>query len=385
MNLWVNNKPAKVYVPPENLKQTYKKLQSRLSKEGSIPMGIDHLPDNIIEANPILAKLDLLNVGEITEIEYANDTITSVEAELTNPLIRTLYEAGELDMVSIVATSNVSECPNDYDYIVNHTDITRVDIVEKGACPTCNIPKPQPNNESEVVYARYSIKEDTNMAEELTMDAIQEAIKAAVDEATAPINERLDAIEETIAESADDKKPDNKEDESEVEAMKARIQVLEEKASKDAENAQVEAASAKVDLAIQAGKIKPADRDNMIIMARNSTEAFDEYIKTADVIVPIGARESIPSGEEQTEPEMDDDYVILRLNVSEERFNKSVSDEIRSLDFKIWDLRRKKDEYILIFLNLLSDFLWRFNPIILSKFIEFFIETLFVFHYKTQI
>ena len=40
------------------------------------------------------------------------------------------------------------------------------------------------------------------------------------------------------------------------------------------------------------------------------------------------------------EPEMDDNFVILRVNVPEERFNNGVSEEIRSLDLKIWDLRR---------------------------------------------
>ena len=135
MHLWVNNKPAKVYVPRSNPEEAYQILQSRLSKEGHIPIGIDHLPDNIIEANPILAKLDLLNVGEITEIQYTDDAIKIVEAELTNPLIKQLYDEGELDMVSIVANSTTSECPRgDYDYIVDTTDITRVDIVEKGAC-----------------------------------------------------------------------------------------------------------------------------------------------------------------------------------------------------------------------------------------------------------
>ena len=53
MHLWVDNKPAKVYVPRSNPKEAYQILQSRLSKEGHIPIGIDHLPDNIIEANPI--------------------------------------------------------------------------------------------------------------------------------------------------------------------------------------------------------------------------------------------------------------------------------------------------------------------------------------------
>ena len=309
MKLWVNNQPAKVYVPPENPKQTYENLQSKLSKEGSIPIGIDHLPDNLMKANPILAKLNLLDVGEITKIQYTDDTIKIVEAKLTNPLIQELYENGELDMVSIVANSTTSECPRgDYDYIVDTTDITRVDIVEKGACPTCNIPKPQPNNnESEVVYARYSIKEDIIMAEEITMEAIQETIKAAIDEAVAPINERLDVIEESIEISTEE----NQEEESEVEAMKARLEVLEEKASKDAENAQIEAASAKVDLAIQAGKIKPADRETMITMARNSAEAFDEFIKNAEVIVPLEARMSVPGGEDPVDPTPEPDVVDL--------------------------------------------------------------------------
>lgn len=211
MHLWLNNKPAHVFVPKTNIEPTYNVLKSRLSKQGSIPIGIDHLADNIIEANPILKKLDLHNVGEITKISYADDTIKIEEAELTNPLIKDLYEAGELDMVSIVANSTTSECPQGtYDYIVETTDITRVDIVEKGACKECNIPKPTDSSET-VVYARYSIQtkmEDNIMAEELTMEAITEAIDKALDEKLAPINDRLDVIEDNIEikDEPDDKK-----------------------------------------------------------------------------------------------------------------------------------------------------------------------------------
>ena len=309
MDLYVNNQPAKVYIPDTNVKEAYNNLKSRLSNDGKIPIGIDHLSEDTIKANGILAKMNLLDVGYITEIEYANDTIHIVDAELTNPLIKQLYDNGELDMVSIVGNSKVEKCPGDYDYILNSTDIIRVDIVEKGACPTCNIPKPQSNNnESEVVYARYSIKEDTIMAEEITMETIQETIKAAVDDAIAPINERLDAIEETIAEQ---KEPEDPEKDPEVEAMDARLKALEEKASKDAEKAQVEAASAKVDLAIQAGKIKPADRENMITMAMNSTEAFDEFIKNAEVIVPLEARMSVPGGEDPQDPAPEPDVIDI--------------------------------------------------------------------------
>lgn len=285
MHLWVNNEPAKVYVPKSNVKEAYDIIQSRLSKEGSIPIGIDHLPDDIIKANPILAKLDLLNVGEITEIEYANDTISIVEAELTNPLIKDLYEKGELDMVSIVATSNVSECPKDYDYIVNSTDITRVDIVEKGACPTCNIPKPHDDDDT-VVYARYSIKGGNTMADELT----PEAIKAMLDEALKPINERLDkqdkAIEDiktSINDDGQEGDPKPPEDDEKVEAKIAELKK--------------ESATAQVNMAIMAGKIVPAQKDSMIELCAKDSEAFAKLMEATPVTVPLEERKSMLAGE----------------------------------------------------------------------------------------
>lgn len=295
MHLWVNNEPAKVYVPKSNVKEAYHILQSRLSKEGSIPIGIDHLPDNIIKANPILAKLDLLNVGEITKIEYANDTISIVEAKLTNPQIQALYEDGELDMVSIVATSNVSECPNDYDYIVNSTDITRVDIVEKGACPTCNIPKP--HDDDTVVYARYSIKGGNTMADELTPEVIQ----TMLDEALKPINERLDkqdkAIEDIKTSINDD--GDNggqgKPSEGKVdEKVEARIAEL-----------QKESATAQVNMAIMAGKIVPAQKESMIELCAKDSEAFAKLMESTPVTVPLDERKSLLAGASDDDDDKD--------------------------------------------------------------------------------
>lgn len=316
MNLWVNNKPAKVYVPDTNVKSTYTTLQSRLSKQGRIPIGIDHLADNIIEANPILKKLDLHNVGEITEISYANDTITIEEAELTNPLIKSLYEAGELDMVSIVANSTTSECPKNYDYIVNTTDITRVDIVEKGACPTCNIPKPQ-SSDSTVVYARYSIytttqTEDNIMAEEITMDAITEAIDKALDEKLAPINERLDVIEDNIEikEDPEDNKNEGKESE-EVKAMKAEIAEL-----------KAQRATARVDMLIAEGKILPAQKEAYVELCASNSEKFEEAFKDAPVIVDLDNKKSLQAGNSGTgdDPEpTEDEKLIAEVNSA---FNK---------------------------------------------------------------
>ena len=226
MRLWIDNEPVNVYVPKSNPKEAYKILQSRLSKEGSIPIGIDHLPDDIIKANPVLAKLDLLDVGNITKIKYADDAIKIEEAELTNPLIRDLYEQGELDMVSIVANSTTSECPRgDYDYIVDTTDITRVDIVEKGACETCNIPKPTESNSGSVVYARYAIqKQEENRMSELTKEDIKAIFDESIDEKLAPMQEQINALK--ASEPSEPSEPSDDDDEQ-VKEMEARTPVFE--------------------------------------------------------------------------------------------------------------------------------------------------------------
>ena len=305
MDLFLNNKPAHVYVPDTNVKATYENLQSRLSEQGSIPIGIDHLADNIIESNGILAKMDLLNVGNITQIEYADDAIKIVEAELTNPIIRDLYENGELEMVSIVADSTTSECPKDYDYIVDTTDITRVDIVEKGACPTCNIPKPTDSSET-VVYARYSIEnnmEDEIMAEDaLTAEAVQEIINTALN----PIKEQLDKQDkrlEALESSADDSKPEEGEEETEeVKAMKAEIEAL-----------KAEKAEAQVDSLIAQGKITPAMKEASVKICAMDSKAFDEMYKDAPVIVDLDERQSMHAGDsgdsDESEPDEDDKLI----------------------------------------------------------------------------
>jgi len=302
MHLWVNNQPAKVYVPESNVKQAYDSLQSRLSKDGQIPIGIDHLSDNIIKANPILAKLDLLNVGNITEIEYANDTISIVEAELTNPLIRNLYENGELDMVSIVANSTTSECPKDYDYKVETTDITRVDIVERGACPTCNIPKPTDSSET-VVYARYNITEIEEEEEEDMSELTKEDIKAIFDESIdaklAPLQEQIDTLK-----ASEPTEPAAGDDDEKVKEMEARIAEL-----------QKETATAKVDSLIAAGKILPAQKESAVELCAKDAGQFEAMYKDAPVLIDLNTKKSLLAGQSDDDEELsDDEKLIAELN-----------------------------------------------------------------------
>lgn len=284
MNLWVDNKPAKVYVPPENPKQTYELLQSKLSTEGRIPIGIDHLPDNIIKANPILAKLNLLDVGEITRIKYTDDTIRIVEAELTNPLIRDLYEAGELDMVSIVANSTTSECPRgDHDYIVDTTDITRVDIVEKGACKKCNIPQPTDSSDT-VVYARYSIKnemEENRMSEQLTAEDIKGIFDECIDAKLAPMQEQINTIIEASEPPAPGEEPASGDDEQ-VKKMEAEIAELKAKT-----------ATAKVENFIASGQVLPADKETHVELCASQPELYDKLMENAPVLIDLKTRKSL--------------------------------------------------------------------------------------------
>ena len=310
MHLYLNQKPTKAYIPETNVQEAYKKLQSRLSKQGSIPIGIDHLADNIIKANPILAKLNLLDVGEITEIQYTDDAIIIAEAELTNPLIKKLYNKGELDMVSIVADSTTSECPKNPDYtIVDTTDITRVDIVEKGACPTCNIPKP--SDETQVVYARYPIqevKEDNIMAEEaITMEEIQDTVATVVQEAIKPLNEKIDKIDERITKLETGEEPPSTNGEDEVEAMKAEIADL-----------KAQRATAKVDVLIAEGKILPAQKESAVKLCASDATMFDEMYKDAPVIVELDNRQSLQAGNsEGNEPEpTEDEKLIAEVNAA---------------------------------------------------------------------
>lgn len=300
MHLWLNNKPAHVYVPQNNIKQTYETLKSRLSKDGQIPIGIDHLDNKLLQSNGVLNKLDLLNVGYITDIEYANDTIKIVEAELTNPLIKQLYENGELDMVSIVANSTTSECSRgDYDYIIDSTDITRVDIVEKGACKSCNIPKPESSSDS-VVYARYSIPnmEEPIMAEDaLTADAVKKLIADAIK----PISDRLDKLESknTKAQSSEPK------DDEKLEAMKAEIQTL-----------RMETATAQVDKLIHEGKILPAMKESAVTLAASDAKVFEELYKDAPVIVDFSKKslEAGANGEAGGNEPSEDEKLINEVN-----------------------------------------------------------------------
>ena len=256
----------------------------------------------------MLAKLNLLDIGEITRITYTDDAIRIAEADIHNPLIRELYEKGELDMVSIVAKSTTSECPrDDYDYIIDTTDITRVDIVEKGACHECTIPKPTDSSET-VVYARYAITEEeeetNNMANDgLTKEDIKTIFDECIDEKLAPMQEQIDTI---IKASAPPAEPAAGKDDDEIKKMEAEIADLKAKT-----------ATAKVDNLIAAGKILPADKETQVELCAREPELFDKLMENAPVLIDLETRKSLfarTSDDDDTEPTAEEQNLNNILN-----------------------------------------------------------------------
>jgi hypothetical protein len=302
MHLYINNKPATVYVNPDGIEATYSKLQDRIKRDGKINIGIDHLSSNIIKDNPILAKLDLLNIGQVTDIDYKDGEIRIAAAEITNPQLLSLYEQGELDAVSIVGTPNIDDCHTDkYDYVVRDVDIERVDIVSVGACPTCKIP--HGTNAEQSVYARMPIineMEAEQMAdEEITMETIQEIVSDAL----SPFNEQLQALTERV-DALDGNAEDNKpaDENEELEAKHAELEKI-----------KMELAETKADTIIAAGKATPAQREAMIKLAAADGRAFDDMYENAPVIVDLDNRQSLEAGRPPAENahEMTDDEKLI--------------------------------------------------------------------------
>lgn len=112
-HVFVNDQPASVSVPKDTIQQTYDVFQDEIDKNGGITLGIDHIPEDLLEKYPILAKLNPLDVGQITEIGTDGESIYALKSKHTNPLVAELYQNGELPAYSIVADSNSGPAQQD--------------------------------------------------------------------------------------------------------------------------------------------------------------------------------------------------------------------------------------------------------------------------------
>lgn len=139
--VFVNGQPKKVFAPPETIPETYETWKQTIDEGGGIQLGIDHIPEELIEQFPILKKLDPLNVGRILEIQTDGESIYATRSEHTNPLVAELHARGELPMYSIVAPFSAKPCPSGKADLVldRFTGIKRTDYVNEGGCRDCKV------------------------------------------------------------------------------------------------------------------------------------------------------------------------------------------------------------------------------------------------------
>lgn len=137
--VFIDRKPARLYTPQYTIPDTFELFKKEIEQNGGITLGIDHLPEQLVEQYPILKKLNLFDVGKITEIKHDGSKIYATKSEHSNPLIAELYARGELPAFSLVAPIDKVICENGRaDFVLEKfRGIKRADYVDEGGCADC--------------------------------------------------------------------------------------------------------------------------------------------------------------------------------------------------------------------------------------------------------
>lgn len=303
-HVFVNEKPAKIYVPEETIMQTFNSIKGLIKDQGRMPIGIDHLSDDILSENEILAKMNLLDVGNVTKVGTDGNSIYILDSDITNDAIRSLNSVGELPAYSIVGAMDAKPCPTGKaDYVVNSIDVERVDFVQEGGCQVCKVGA-QPD--SLILTSSSSIMEEENVTNEVETKPVEET--PVVDEAPVeevPTEEPVvetpveEPAEETTEEEPVEEEPEEEpEEESELDALKKEIAELKEMLG--GKKPKVDAKSSAVQDMIKAGKALPKQRASLEAFEQADPEAFELFAKAAPVIVKTGMTAKLAKIEEQT-------------------------------------------------------------------------------------
>jgi hypothetical protein len=304
-NIWVNHKPARVKVTPASIKKDYQILEGNLP----IPIGIDHLKDEVLAANPVLSKMNLLNVGEIKKIKLEGDEIHIAEAELTNPLIKQMYNDGELENVSIVSNIKPRPCPTgEVDYIEEYSVINRLDFVGQGGCDTCKVPNPLVLNAKSSMENVGDNMADENKNEEITLETLAEGQKELLEKVNG-IETRIKTLEEKEGEKepedgeATEGKAEEKTDEAK--ASDSRIKAVEKQLKAMKAEAKANEAAQLVNGFVEEGKVLAKHVENHVAMAMAAPTQYKASMEEAPVLVNMDrlskakAGKSNPGGDDE--------------------------------------------------------------------------------------
>lgn len=287
-HVFVDNKPATIYVPENTILPTFNKSTTKIQEEGRIPLGIDHLSDEILKDNQILAKMNLLDVGSVTQIGTDGKGLYVMNSQIQNEQIRELNQKGELPSYSIIANFNGKKCPSGkVDYIIDTVEIERIDIVEQGGCSSCNVGE---NPDNLQLYAKNSDNMDEDKQKEIN-NKIQELKDLGVDITLEEEQEESNEQEEEESSEENDEEETNEENESNDEednledsepSVKELLERLDnqEKEIKELKKLggkkppENNTANDEVDKLIKAGKATPKMKESLIGVYNADPKAF---------------------------------------------------------------------------------------------------------------
>lgn len=295
--VFVDDKPSTVYVPQYTIQETFNDLNTTLKREGRIPIGFDHIDEKLLKQYPLLAKINLEDVGSIYRIGTDGDKIYSLESELSNDVVKNLHEKGELPSWSIMGKFKSQPCPDGRaDHIAVKTIINRPDVVEQGGCEVCTTStepgeilitskKSKPEMEDDEMVEKEEKQEDNEMDEEgePTKEESSEAVEDKSNESEEEKQDNDESVNEE-EESAEEESEDDKSDE-----LKSRMDKLEREnkelkelieGKKPVKAKQSEDKDETVEQLIKAGKATPAQREPLMKLSASNPEAFKEYAKT---------------------------------------------------------------------------------------------------------
>lgn len=299
-NVYVDNRPARVYTPQYTIPDTYNVFKEKISRDGGVPVGLDHLPEHILKEYPVLGKLNPLHVADITKVGYTDDSIYGLEIEYKNDLIKDLYRKGELESFSIVADFNAGVCESGKaDYVMeNITNLNRVDFVDEGGCSDCKVGAPTPDNVK--ITARLSLlgrtkTEDNNMDDE-NKDEIKKLDIDSDDLGEQETEQEMEQETEQLIDSDDSEEQETGQEKADpLELLTEKIQDLEKSigiiAEKTAaiDEVKIEARKGRitriVETAITEGKALPKEKEHLISYGETDETALKEMLASRPVLV----------------------------------------------------------------------------------------------------
>lgn len=295
-HVFVNDKPATVYVPENSIIPTFQKTKDKIEENNRIPLGIDHLSDEILKDNQILAKLNLLDVGDVTQIGTDGKGLYVINSQITNNEIKKLNNNGELPAYSIMASFNAKECPSGkVDYILEDIDITRIDLVEQGGCQDCEVGN-NPNNLK--LYAKNSDNMEDDKKQEIN-DKIQElkdlGVEITLEEEEQEEVEEQEEEEETETSTEEEEQEEQEEADPSIKDLIQRIddqdkEIKELKKIGGKKPPENKTANDEVDKLIKAGLATPKMKKGLIATYNADKEAFQTLKASLPKIVDLSIK-----------------------------------------------------------------------------------------------